>query len=329
MAGRGRPEEPGATRLSFAPLVSIVVPTHNRLGLLPACLRSIEAQTYDNLEVIVVDDASTDGTSDWLAGLEYTLPLMRRSLSVNRGASIARNIGIAAARGDLVAFIDSDDLLGPRHCERAVEIMADDMRAGLFCCDAVVIDENDEELNDGRSWHEVQRDIKGYEVRTGPRTLADIFLFSNCFPGFTFSSAALRRLGGFDQGLFPLDDYDLAMRVAADGYRVFYCHEPHARYRVHGTNASGASNGDVVGRQKVRCLKLALDRFPIDSELDRSTIRRRLAEAESESAIGHWLTRRHAQALRYAAAAVIHEPSLGVELSSRAIRRAGARVLRW
>lgn len=91
------------------PLVSVVVPTYNRGRLLPRCIESILAQTYQNLEVLVVDDGSTDDTRDVVGGLAADARVRYLPLPTNQGANAARNAGIRQSTGALVAFLDSDD----------------------------------------------------------------------------------------------------------------------------------------------------------------------------------------------------------------------------
>ncbi|HZZ84803.1 MAG TPA: glycosyltransferase family 2 protein [Anaeromyxobacteraceae bacterium] len=98
------------------PLVSIVMPTYNRADTISRAIASIHAQTWKRWELIVVDDGSTDGTADRLAGLDPRLKLIRQA---NQGVTGARNTGLEAATGDLIAFLDSDDEWLPHHLELA------------------------------------------------------------------------------------------------------------------------------------------------------------------------------------------------------------------
>ena len=93
-----------------APLVSIIVPTHNRAGLLPRALASALGQTYAPIEVVVVDDGSTDGTADVVEGLKARHPNLRYLRHDHPlGASAARNRGVREAAGACVALLDDDD----------------------------------------------------------------------------------------------------------------------------------------------------------------------------------------------------------------------------
>lgn len=89
---------------------SVIVPTYNRLGYLKACLASIKAQTCAPFEIIIVDDGSTDGTVEWLHDKHPQIRVIRQ---VNAGPGAARNCGAAKARGEYLAFLDSDDLWPP------------------------------------------------------------------------------------------------------------------------------------------------------------------------------------------------------------------------
>jgi GT2 family glycosyltransferase len=111
---RSRPD------MSESPLISVVVPTYNRLATLPRAVHSVLSQTPANFELIVVDDNSTDGTADFLTGLTDS---RLRSIGPDQifgtgprcqlGVSTARNFGLEAARADIVAFLDSDDVYRP------------------------------------------------------------------------------------------------------------------------------------------------------------------------------------------------------------------------
>lgn len=95
------------------PLISIVIPVYNGLGYLPECLASVEAQDYCNIELILVDDGSTDGSSLFLDEYANSRPWVHVIHQNNQGVSHARNVGIKIAAGEFLAFHDSDDMMEP------------------------------------------------------------------------------------------------------------------------------------------------------------------------------------------------------------------------
>lgn len=105
------------------PLVSVVIATHNRQDLLPQAVRSILDQTYQNFEIVIVDDASEDVTPEVIRGLTESDPRIRSIRSdKNVGPGAARNLGIALAKGDFVAIMDDDDLADPHRLESELEV---------------------------------------------------------------------------------------------------------------------------------------------------------------------------------------------------------------
>ena len=101
--------------------VSVIIPTFDRISVLPRALDSVLAQTRPAGEVIVVDDGSTDGTAELL---ERDYPGVTTIRQSNRGVSAARNAGLAAASGDWIAFLDSDDEWRPQKLERQLDALA-------------------------------------------------------------------------------------------------------------------------------------------------------------------------------------------------------------
>lgn len=100
------------------PLISVIVPVYNGEAYLKNCIESIEAQTYGTLEVIIVNDGSTDGTADLCAGLAKKYPNLRYITTEDLGVSASRNNGIAQAKGEYLTFVDADDRIHPQMLER-------------------------------------------------------------------------------------------------------------------------------------------------------------------------------------------------------------------
>jgi glycosyltransferase involved in cell wall biosynthesis len=266
------------------PLVTIIIPTFNRRQWISVCLDAIKSQTYPNIETLVVDDGSTDGTVAWLKSESQYSFVRIHEQPKNGGASIARNDGIRLAHGEVIVFIDSDDALLPNHVETAVNVFNEHPNTGLFCCDSTIIDSNGEILFGGRTWHEIQSELRNHSVQSGFRSLGNIFEFSHIFPGFTLPKAIFDKVGYFDQSIFPMDDYDLMLRVAGAGYGVYYCDQPLALRREHTGQCSGVANSIHTCRQQLRTLRAALQRNP-ELRKHSSMVHHRMASAKMELAV--------------------------------------------
>jgi len=187
--------------MSRQPSVSVIIPTYNRAALVRRAAASALAQTYGDFEVLVVDDGSTDATLEALGPFLSRIKFLRAP--ENRGVSAARNLGIAAARGEWLAFLDSDDLWLPDKLARQMAYLA--THPDLLWCQT-------EEI-----W--VRRGVRVNPPRSCRKEGGRIFLQSleRCLVS---PSAVIlhRRLledhGGFDETLPVAEDYDLWLRLA-------------------------------------------------------------------------------------------------------------------
>lgn len=103
--------------------ISIIVPAYNSISCLPRCVRSLRAQTYQNLEILLIDDGSTDKTGELCERLSAEDVRIRFFHKENGGASSARNLGLAKATGDYLGFVDSDDYVEPYFCEKLAKAL--------------------------------------------------------------------------------------------------------------------------------------------------------------------------------------------------------------
>lgn len=103
------------------PLVSVIIPNYNYLRYIDKCLESVFNQDYPNIEVIVVDDGSTDGSLEYLESLTNPVKILRQR---NQGVSIARNIGLFESKGEFIAFLDADDFWDSSKISKQVNILA-------------------------------------------------------------------------------------------------------------------------------------------------------------------------------------------------------------
>lgn len=185
--------------------ISVVIVAYNKADTLPAAIDSVLRQTYRDFEILVVDDGSTDDTA---ARVRPYLDRVRYLPKPNGGTGSARNLGIAEARGEFVAFLDADDLWLPGKLE--VQRAAFRMEPGLSAvqCSAYCVDDRLKEI---------------LEVRLcdpAKDTLMDFLLFHN-LPAFS-SAVMVRRdafqsIGGFGTDLVILSDWDMACRLAKAG----------------------------------------------------------------------------------------------------------------
>jgi glycosyltransferase involved in cell wall biosynthesis len=204
-----------------APQVSVVLPTHNRSAMLRKSLRSALDQDGIVLEVIVIDDGSSDDTAEQLARISDRRLTVLRNRSP-QGVARARNAGIERARGEWIAFLDDDDLWAPGYLRAQLAIAAEQ---GLSLCYSgrIEIDERGEVINNAYS--------------PQPGRLARRLLANNAIGGPTgvvVRADLLARIGGFDERLSALADWDLWIRAARGG-RAGACAEPLVAHRNHPT----------------------------------------------------------------------------------------------
>ena len=300
--------------------VTVIIPTFNRREWIGECLDSVLGQTHPNIEIIVVDDCSTDDTVAWLKEQNKYERVRLHVQEKNGGASVARNTGIEIAAGDLVVFIDSDDMLLPHHVEKAVAAFEQYPDLGLFCCDSQMIDVEGNVILDGKTWHAALSEAKRIRINTGFRPLEDVFRFSNCFPGFTLRREVFRKLGGFEQSIFPADDYDLALRVAGSRYKVFYLHEPLCLRREHDGQCSGIQNSVKTQLKLIEALENAVARNP-ESFGSRKPIDARFAEIKFDVGISQLKEGRALGGVKNVLASILFSPKQLRRIISMANRR--------
>ena len=207
------------------PAVSVVIPAYNAQRTIRETLASVVAQTVDELEVIVVDDGSTDGTSAAVEALgDRRISVLHQA---NAGHAAARNTGIASARGRYLAFIDADDLWLANKLERQLQVLERDPQIRALQCAVVFVDDTLAPMFVGDSVE-------------GPNQLFDVLCFRG-LPGMMSTLIVERtlfdELGGFDPSLIILQDWELAIRLARRG-ALYSIRDPLALYRIHAGNQS-------------------------------------------------------------------------------------------
>ena len=245
-------KDPGSAQASLdpavsVPLVSLVIPAFNAEKTLARTLRSAAAQSYTNLELIIVDDGSSDGTAAIAEAFCTGEPRARLLSQANAGVASARNSGIAAARGAWVAPLDADDLWHPSKIERQVETaLTSPEPPGLVYCWFHLIDEEDRVIGSN----------EGHVVRGQALDRMQFFNFVGNGSCPLIRSDALKAVGGYatsfdDAG--GCEDYELQLRLAAS-FTVEVVTEYLVGYRVAPNSMS--SDPDRMHRSWRRALDL-------------------------------------------------------------------------
>ena len=201
-------------------LVTVVIPTRNRRDDLRRAIASVKAQTWTELEIVVVDDGSTDDTARILAEMATVDPAVRVIRNeTSRGGAAARNQGIEAARGRWVAFLDDDDTWLPRKLEAQLSALHAEPTAVAATC--------------AYFYRAPWRPERIAHV-TAKATIQDL-LSRNSLGGASVCVArteTLRAVGGFDSLRRSGQDWDLWLRLFLEG-AIVCCDQPLARYRAH------------------------------------------------------------------------------------------------
>jgi glycosyltransferase involved in cell wall biosynthesis len=187
------------------PLVSVILPTHNRAALLKRSLASVLAQIHRKLELIVVNDGSTDGTAAVLAAVrDSRLHIITRSRS--GGAAAARNAGIVAAAGEYIAFQDDDDVWLVQKLERQLQVLRSRPDAEWCIGCHIRLEPFSARYIGGEHF------IRQFDYREGAGVRRpDWSLIAT--PGWLLRRSAVEAVGGFDERIRSYDDWELGLRL--------------------------------------------------------------------------------------------------------------------
>ena len=230
--------------------VSVIIPAYNRARLLPRCLDSVRAQKFSPVEIIVVDDGSTDSTQQLLQRDYPEITALRQD---HKGVSAARNIGIGAAQGDWLAFLDSDDAWLPDKLGRQLQAVRASPGLSIVHSDEIWI-RNGVRVNP-------QRKHKKYGGS----------IFKYCLPRCVISPSAVmihrrvfEQVGLFDETLPVCEDYDLWLRICAR-MPVAYVDEPLIiKHGGHSDQLSTRYRG--MDRFRIRSIDRVLNEVELDPD---------------------------------------------------------------
>jgi glycosyltransferase involved in cell wall biosynthesis len=279
-----------------APLVSVVIPTYNRAAFLPATLDSVLAQTYPAVEIVVIDDGSSDGTPGVLGRYAGRVRWRRKP---NGGVASARNAGLEVARGDFIAFMDSDDLCLPDRIAAEVECFRRFPEIVLCSSDFSAFDETGplEASHIASYYHAVSAAPGGVAALYPERGTLRVPGSGTVIPvlrGAVYEQLAWgnfihpptvmvpRRVaesaGGFDERIRIATEYDWLIRVCRAGPAAFL-DAPLLRYRYSGDQLSAPRHAAQIQLDAIATLaKLRRDDPPFWRR-HRARLRRRIGRA--------------------------------------------------
>ena len=204
------------------PLISIIIPNYNCAEFLNECLISAIKQTYSNKEIIVIDDGSTDNSIDVLSKFQEQIKLIQTS---NRGAAAARNLGISMARGEFIAFLDSDDWWTLDKLSLQLEKMLTD-NCDLVYCSANEITQN--EMSEKTIFAQFDGDCYPYFKKFPTKAI----IIAGC-SGALIRSSKVESAGKFDESFGgAAEDWDFFRRYCRQA-RVGFLSVPLLNYRRH------------------------------------------------------------------------------------------------
>ena len=222
--------------------VSVIVPGYNLADYAVKAVESVLSQTYKNIEIIFVDDGSTDNTRERLAPYAGRVKYIYKE---NGGVCSARNRGIRESTGEFIALVDCDDAYLQTKIELCANFLREHPDYGLVHTDAYIIDEHDNAIG-----------IDSHPDRRHTGWITNKLIMTNfiCNPTIMFRRKCLDKAGMYDESLFPPADWDLWLRIS-EHYQVGYIDQPLSQYRV-------ISNSCFHGLERTKQEnKIVLDKF--------------------------------------------------------------------
>ena len=206
------------------PRVSIILPTYNRANFLKRSIESALSQTFQDFELVIIDDGSTDSTYEIFQNFnDSRIDLITTE---HKGVSAARNLGLLEASGEFVTFLDSDDRFFPQKIELQLQEFFKTQHIGLVACGWREVTIQDHVKREARPWLNVPNlDLEswllGCPVGTGVMMVKKELIDS---------------IGGFDTNLFAHDDWDLGLRLSYYGCEMIWCRESLVESLIHDNN---------------------------------------------------------------------------------------------
>jgi glycosyltransferase involved in cell wall biosynthesis len=263
--------------LTSIPRVSIITPAYNAGGYIEATLNSALSQTMGDFELIVVDDGSTDETVKMAERVAARDPRVRVITQTNQGVAAARNTAMDAARADIFALLDSDDLWMRHYLSEQIAIFDASPAIDIVSVNAISM---------GGSFH--GQPLRPVADGYSPVSLLDMIETENAMSIMAmFRRRVVERIGGFDVEARTNEDYDFWFRAACAGSLIVFNGSPGGCYRRRGDSMSNSEERMLAGatsvltKRRPLCASRPVELAAIDRQIDRYTRRWLLTSAKN------------------------------------------------
>jgi glycosyltransferase involved in cell wall biosynthesis len=255
-----------------SPKVSVIIPIYNGERYIVSAIESVLAQTYKNFEIVIVNDGSTDNSREKLLAYRQ-LPFVQYIEQDNRGVAAARNTAIRQATGELIAFLDQDDLWLPSKLEAQVGFMRDHPAVPMVHANVACIDAQGQQVD--FDWdNNLSGDCLGQLFQRNRVAVVTVVVKKEC----------LGEVGLLDESLSGVDDYELWLRIARR-FPIGRLDEIVACYRFHDLNTSRA--GGMMAHRELAAIEQFVKAFPdVTQTIGRRAVSSRKAELHFK--LGGW-----------------------------------------
>ncbi len=257
------------------PLISVIIPCYNQARFLSQVLDSVLAQTYNEIEIIVINDGSPDNIQEVMQPY-LANPKIKLHDQLNQGLSAARNTGIRLSQGEYIQFIDSDDWIGPRKFETQIVALEADKSAGLCYCDFYYYYEDTGVLK------EMSSNYFGF-LEEDPLS---VYWIKSIFPpnAILITREWVERVGDFRSDLQVAEDVDYWLRAMAQGCKLLYVPGYQAYYRQHSSSLTKVKAGEELVNSFINIRLHIIQNYPLlaarASELGFEKLLKKLDEKE-------------------------------------------------
>ena len=240
------------------PKVSVVIINFNSGKYIFKCLEHVRAQTYPNIEVMVVDNVSTDGSSEKLKEMALSNEILYHRAASNGGSSKANNYGIRHTSGEYVLILNADAFLNPEHIERSVAAFLSDPEIGTVV--GKLVSSHDNSFIDSTGVLLFREGIaldRGQREKDVGQYDRPMFMAAACCAAALYSRRMLEavRLGDeyYDEDFFAFyEDVDLSVRALLLGWKTLYTPDAVAQHVRGASNEQGSRMGNLLGRKNLR-----------------------------------------------------------------------------